>query len=222
MGKIVLVISAHADDETLGMGGTLLKHISEGDSVYWLILTQPWRPKWGEDFIRKRMSDIDNVAKAYPFADYWVWDFKDNRMDEYPMDEYQSRLIKLLDKIKPAVVYFPNPWDMNFEHRMVAQIVEFSTKPPYSPYIERLIAYEIPSATEWSFHYYGRFTPNMWVDISEFIGKKLEILRLYTTEVKEFPHSRSREYVLALAKVRGGEAFMEYAEAFYVFRERWI
>ena len=221
MSKRVFIISAHADDETLGMGGTILKHIANGDKVYWLVLTLPWSPKWDKDFIDRRVADIKKVANAYPFADYWIWNFRDNRMDEYPMDEYQTKMIDLMENIKPSIIYFPNPWDMNFEHRMVTQIVEFSTKPPYSPYVEKLIAYEIPSATEWSLKYYGQFAPNMWVDITEFIDRKLEIVSLYSTELKSFPHSRSKEYILSLAKVRGGEAFMEYAEAFCVLRERW-
>ncbi|HHA19586.1 MAG TPA: PIG-L family deacetylase, partial [Methylophaga sp.] len=38
----ILTISAHPDDETLGCGGTLLKHQASGDSVYWLIVTQTY------------------------------------------------------------------------------------------------------------------------------------------------------------------------------------
>lgn len=60
----ILVISAHSDDETFGMGGTILKHIDVGDEVHWLIFTKPWVPKWNEDFVVTRVKDAEIVAES--------------------------------------------------------------------------------------------------------------------------------------------------------------
>ena len=39
MANIILVVAPHPDDETLGCGGTLLRHHALGDDIYWLIMT---------------------------------------------------------------------------------------------------------------------------------------------------------------------------------------
>ena len=216
----VLVLSAHADDETFGMGGTILRHKDEGDELYWMTFTKPWYPKWDNEFIKKRLNDIYKVAKYYDFNDMFIMNWKDNRMDENSMDDYQSKLIKILEKIKPEIIYYPTPYDMNYEHRMISKIVEFSTKPYYSEYITALISYEIPSSTECSL-VSGVFKPNYYVDITDYIEGKIKAIRLYETEIKKFPHPRSEEYIIALSKVRGGECFCEYAEGFQVHRYLW-
>ena len=64
----ILVISPHPDDETLGCGGTLLKHTALGDQVYWLIITKMTQEVgYSEDRIRTRAEEIESVAKSYKF-----------------------------------------------------------------------------------------------------------------------------------------------------------
>ena len=67
----VLVISAHPDDETFGCGGTLLAHRASGDSVYWLIITEPTKPMWTSAQITQEKREIAAVAKALGVKKYW-------------------------------------------------------------------------------------------------------------------------------------------------------
>jgi LmbE family N-acetylglucosaminyl deacetylase len=61
----VLAISAHPDDETLGCGGTLLKHRAEGDELFWLIASTRCEGCWTRENIEVRQTHIENVARAY-------------------------------------------------------------------------------------------------------------------------------------------------------------
>ena len=59
---IVLVVAPHADDETLGCGGTLLRHIEEGDEVHWLIMTALREDTgFSRERIKQRKNEIQKI-----------------------------------------------------------------------------------------------------------------------------------------------------------------
>lgn len=217
--KRYLIISAHADDEILGMGGTIAR-LSKVESIelHWLIVTKIWAPKWTEDKISNRKEAIQSIVRQTKLRAPIVWEYRDNCLDQYPINELQEKLIEVLDLIKPNVVYLPSPWDFNFEHRLVFDLVEMSTKAYYSPYIEEIIAYEIPSSSDAAFATYRSFLPNMYINVEDEISEKIKLINAYETEMHDFPHPRSEEYVKALAQKRGGEAGLKYAEAFHLLR----
>ena len=64
------------------------------------------------------------------------------------------------------------------------------------------------------------FCPIVFVDITPYIEKKLEIMSLYDTEVMEEPYPRSLSSIKALARVRGSRAGVMYAEAFQLLYEK--
>ncbi len=63
------------------------------------------------------------------------------------------------------------------------------------------------------------FVPNVFVDISDFMDKKLEIMRVYGSELGEHPFPRSERNLKALATLRGATAGCEYAESFVLLKE---
>ncbi len=213
-----LIISAHADDETFGMGGTILKLRDEGHNLFWLIVTKVWEPKWSHDLCIRREADIAKIEAEYRFDETIRWSYKDNLLDTYSIDEMQTQLIELLDLLKPSTIFTPGPWDSNFEHRIVFELVEMASKPVYAPYIKKILAYEIPSSTDWAFKCLRNFIPNYYVDISGYINSKKGNCALYTTEIKKHPHARSKKGVQVLAEFRGMECGMHYAEAFHLVR----
>ena len=105
--KKILVISAHADDETFGMGGTLFKlsKSPKNYKVYWLILSRIWSPKWTDDAIKSRKIAIKKISDALNFVKIEQWDYKDNLMDTYPLNEMQDKMINYFDKIKPDIIF---------------------------------------------------------------------------------------------------------------------
>ena len=77
---------------------------------------------------------------------------------------------------------------------------------------------EILSETDFSKN--GKaFSPNYFVDITEYLDEKIEALKIYDTEFAEAPFPRNLEAVKALALLRGGASGCHYAEAFKVIKE---
>ena len=91
--KKILFIAPHPDDETLGCGGTILKHIDKGDNVYWLIVTNiSEREGWKVEKVFERQKEIEKVSKAYGFAKTYKLDFPTTKLDTIPIE-------KVIDKI---------------------------------------------------------------------------------------------------------------------------
>jgi N-acetylglucosamine malate deacetylase 1 len=218
--KKVLIISAHADDESFGMGGTIIK-LSKQPHLYelnWLIITSIWQPKWDQNKIASRNKAIAEVNNLAAFTKTVQWDFKDNLLDSYPLNQLQEKMIELLDDVRPNIIFTPSPWDFNFEHRIAYDLVEMSCKPYYSKYVEQIIAYEIPSSSDASFKVFKNFPFNYYVNINTELDRKIEMIKYYDTELYELPHPRSLDYVKALSIVRGGEAGFMHAEGFCIIR----
>ena len=215
----ILIVSAHADDEVFGMGGTLLKLSKNKDNdISWLILSKIWEPKWNFKDISSRELAVKKLNELIGFKSVHHWDYKDNMLDTYPINELQERLILLVDQTKPEIIYTPSVWDFNHDHRIACELIEMSTKSYYSRSIKEIIAYEIPSSTDHSFSSIRKFTPNLYHDITATIDDKLRALELFESELKLFPHPRSKEYVKSLAMVRGGESGVKFAEAFHILK----
>ena len=63
------------------------------------------------------------------------------------------------------------------------------------------------------------FIPNMFVDITDFIERKIEIMKIYKSEIGACPFPRSERNVRALATFRGATAGCEYGESFMILKE---
>ena len=63
------------------------------------------------------------------------------------------------------------------------------------------------------------FTPNSFVDISNYIDKKIEIMKIFKSEIGEHPFPRSERNLRALATLRGATCGCEYAESFMLLKE---
>tara|TARA_B110000438_G_C15819232_1_gene653496 strand:- start:3453 stop:4127 length:675 start_codon:yes stop_codon:yes gene_type:complete len=215
----VLIVSAHADDETFGMGATISKLKTKGISVHWVVMSMVWEPRWSASQVKQRERDIGKLGDFFDFDSVTRWDYPDNKMETVSKDQYQERMIRLLEEIKPDTVFCPGNSDWNTEHKIAFEVVEMSTKPLYSSYIKNILTYEIPSSTDWSFKSIRNFKRNYYVQINnDDLDLKKKACSLYTTEVENYPHPRSLEGVELLAKTRGMEVGVHYAESFCLVR----
>ena len=177
-----------------------------------------WNPKWNVIDIKSRENAVNMIGSTLKMRDVIEWDYKDNLLDTISKNELQEKMIALYDKLKPQIIYSPSPFDFNFEHKLAFEIVEMSSKSYYSSYIEKIITYEVPSSTDHSLNPATQFHPNYFCDITKNIDKKIELIKYYSTELYKHPHPRSEEYVRSLAKVRGGQCGIKYAEAFNIIK----
>ena len=216
MNKI-MVIAPHPDDETLGCGGTLLRHISDGDEVYWLICTTITESQgFAKERIQERKKEIDLVANLFGFAGYRQLNFKTTELDQVPRNELVGAIAEYIKEIKPHTLYLPFRNDVHSDHAYVFDSSVACTKAFRYPYVKKVCVYETLSETEFGLRTDdGGFKPNMWVDISGgFLDKKLEIMDIYKSEIGDFPFPRSQKNIRALSNLRACTVNLTEAEAF--------
>lgn len=224
MGNKILVIAPHPDDETLGCGGTLLKHKNSGDKVYWMIVTNiHTKNGWSQDEVQKRQKEIHQVSEMYGFEKIFKLNFPTTMLDTIPYNELITKMSVVLQEIKPSIIYLPNHSDVHTDHQITFRFAISCCKNFRVSFIRKILMYECLSETEFapSLREYI-FMPNVLIDISEYFQLKLEILKVYASEVMAPPFPRSVETVTSLARYRGSRIGKKYAEAFYLLFEKDI
>lgn len=225
----ILVVAAHPDDEVLGVGGTVLRHVAEGDTVQVMILAEGLTSRDERRNVKVRGEDLSKLHKtAHLVADFmgvsrlFMEKFPDNRMDSVQLLDVVKRIEAVIDAFAPDIVYTHHSGDVNIDHQIAHKAVLTATRPiPGSP-APNLYFFETLSSTEWQIQSSDRaFLPTFFVDIGTYMEKKLDALRLYEREMRAYPHSRSYEAVEALAKFRGVTGGIRAAEAFAVGRMYW-
>lgn len=219
----VLVISVHPDDETLGCGGTLLKHYRCGDEAYWLILTKPdVSAGFSIDFANERKVEINDVSQRYGFKEVSQLDFLTTKLHLIDFSLLVGVISKLINKLQPELIYMNNRSDIHTDHQIAAKAILSSTKSFRTPFIKKILMYECLSETEFAPPFPENvFSPNVFSDITDYIDQKLEIMQIFKSEVQDQPQPRSLENIRALARFRGASSGVDYAEAFMLVRERF-
>lgn len=217
MKNKVLVIAVHPDDETLGCGGTLLKHKANGDAIHWLICTTLER---SHSYYETREQEIEKVYGMYGFESMQNLRLKTMHVDEYSMSELVKKISKAICAVEPNIVYLPFKSDVHSDHRKIFEASYSCTKVFRYPFIKKIYMVETLSETEFAPSTQdGSFVPNVFVDISEHMHTKLEILKVYKSEIAEHPFPRSQRNVEALATLRGATSACDYAESFMLLKE---
>ena len=217
----IIVISPHPDDETLGCGGTILKHKEDGDSINWLIITgMTEKQGFSPQVITQRQEEIESVARMYGFETVHNLNLPTTRLDEMSSGDIINGISKVVLEVKPHTVYLPNRSDVHSDHRVVFNTAWSCCKTFRFPFIRRVLMYETPSETDFIPPFpETAFFPNIFSDISPYLERKIEIMRVYRDEMEEHPFPRSEQNIRSLAIVRGATANVEYAEAFMLLKE---
>ena len=219
--KCVVVVSPHPDDETLGCGGTLLKHRQEGDVVHWVIMTEMKEELgYSKSDLVTRKKEIEKVTNLYEFKTVTNFEFPTTQMDRHPLSEIIGKLNGTFSKLKPEILYVPFGSDVHTDHQITFQAISSATKSFRHPYIKRILSYEVLSETEFNLDpSNSSFKPTVFIDIMNTLEKKLKIMDLYRSEIDFSPFPRSREAIRALAIFRGSTAGVQYAESFILLKE---
>ncbi|CAB1241677.1 GlcNAc-PI de-N-acetylase, ImbE family [Clostridiaceae bacterium BL-3] len=217
----VLIVSVHPDDETLGCGGTILKHLKNGDELYWMIITEADESiGFSKEFIDIRKLQIRRVSREYGFKKVYELNFLATRLQSVDLNDFISSVSRVVNEVGPEIIYMNNRSDIHTDHRITAHVLMSCTKSFRYSFIKKILMYECISETEMSPPLPENiFIPNVYSDITDFIDKKLEIMSIYESEVQMPPLPRSLDNIKALARYRGSSCSVNYAEAFMLVRE---
>jgi len=215
-----MVIAPHPDDETLGCGGTMLKFKDKGVHLTWVIATK-MTSKLGytHQQIKKRELEIKEVAKAYGIQKPLCMGYAPAQIDRVGLDVLVNDFRTLIHDLKPDTIFIPNRTDIHSDHRIISQACLSAVKPFRCPWVKNILMYEVISETDLNQGLpEAVFNPQIFVDISSFMERKIEIMKLFSTEMAKSPFPRSEEKIRAMASCRGGSLEMHYAESFMLLR----
>lgn len=214
----ILVIGAHPDDELLGCGGTISKHIKSGDSVDICIVTSTDESKWPIEYKVNKRREAKLVDEILKIDKRYYCDLPTTTLKSLPSYKINDAIQRVINKSKPDIIYTHFKNDVNDDHREIFNAVMVCTR-PIKNYIT-VRCFETLSSTEWGFE---GFRPNFYVALTlEDIDKKNIAFEQYKSEVKIYPHPRSKKGIINLAKKRGNEICHEYAESFITISEYWV
>ena len=219
MKKKILILSPHADDEILGCGGFISKYSKLNYQINVLVLTNANKGA-PEIYPPETIKSLRNEAKT---ANNLIGTHKlifENlqaiNLNNYPVYKISNIIDKYIAKINPEIVFIPSKNDIHDDHKIIFKAAKVSMRPNREKNLKKILSYEVLSETEWNED--GKsFIPNYFIKLSKSdINNKVKAFLKYKSQVKKFPHPRSKEAIINLSRVRGGQAFTEYAEGFKV------
>lgn len=215
----VLAIAAHADDETLGAGGTLATHATAGDELCLLILSTSAlsRPDADHAAVNTHRRTCATKAAELFGARLHLGDLPDNGFDTQPLLKITQRIEDVIRGFEPTIIYTHSPTDLSRDHQLVAQATAAAARPVPGSQVRTVLSYEVLSATDWGIT--DAFRPTWYQPLNpEAVKTKMEALRIYSSEMRAWPHTRSAEAVSAQLAHRGAQIGAEAAEAFGLIR----
>ena len=232
----ILVVCAHPDDETIGMGGTL-KKLSKKHNVSVLFVSEgiTARRKSGYSTIpqydvsheeMKKMKKEILVRKSHAKKALSILGVKKMRFLDLPNQELdQIPLLKITKEIeseisstKANVIFTHHFNDLNLDHRIVYEAAITASRPIPGSTVTSIVSFEIPASTDWKKPY--QFNPNLYIDISKELQYKTKALEAYHYEIRKPPHPRSKIITKAIANRWGSLSGYNAAEAFEIIMTR--
>lgn len=216
----VLVVAAHADDEVLGCAGAIARHVAEGHRVQVVLLADGVTARacaqaeelQSRESAAARAHAILGVSKTIHLG------LPDNRLDTLPLLDVVKPLEAIIEEFRPYLVYTHHHGDLNVDHRVALHAVMTACRPLPGSSVKEIRCFEVLSSTEWNAPAFAAFQPNLFVDISPYLDRKLAALQAYEEEMRAVPHSRSIVHAEILARHRGHCVGLAAAEAFVLAR----
>lgn len=216
----ILVIAPHPDDEIIGVGGTIAKHVQNGDDVYVCVATRGMEPLFDQIQVAQVRKECREADRQLGVKETIFLDFPAVMLETVPRHELNAKISEVICKIKPEEVYIPHRGDMQLDHQMIVDAVMVAVRPRGNCYPKRVYAYETLSETGWNIpNTVNEFIPTVYEDISDTLAAKLEAMKIFQSQLAIFPEARSIGAIEALARYRGATVNVNAAEAFCLIRE---
>jgi LmbE family N-acetylglucosaminyl deacetylase len=223
----ILCLAPHADDETLGCGGSLARYAKEGHHVVVAVVTGHGddgpHPLWTRDAWDRVRAEAKLAMKVLGVHALMFEELPAAMLLSIPTHKRNAVVHGLIERAAPDVLFVPFAYDLHVDHREIFHAASVAWRPASAlgRSIKEIYAYETSSETHWNAGgIEPGFVPNVWFDISKTIEIKIRALECYASQLKEFPDARSVRAVDALARFRGSQMGFEAAEAFALVRKR--
>jgi len=217
MGKNVLILAAHGDDEILGTAGAIQFFKDKGYNVYVCLATEGCLTQYekNKEVCQEKRQQYKKAMELLGADEIIELNFPDMQLDTIPHFKLNQAISRVLEKIQPEILFTHNPVDINLDHRLVYHSTLVAIRPP-RPFLKKIYTYEVPSSSEWNPK--SAFLPNYFISIEKYLKKKKQALALLKTELRNWPHPRSLEGLEALARFRGMQSGCKYSEAFCLIK----
>lgn len=215
----VLVIAPHPDDEVLGVGGTMARLADAGAEVHVGIVTSGRAPRFSESQRDTVRAEAAAAHQALGVTRTHYLDCPAAELGEYPHADLNAAIGGLVRQIAPRTIFAPHPGDIHLDHQLSFLSTLVAARPHQASYPCRIFAYETLSETNWNAPYLTpAFVPNLFVDISATLDRKLQAFALFASQQRPAPHERSVDALRALAVLRGATVHRAAAEGFVTIR----
>lgn len=210
----VLVLSPHADDAELGMGGTIAKLVKQKNNVTILTAILPKENLSGKvdrymenKRYQEQLKSSKLLGAKLQTLSLDPYDFRFNR-------EYVKIFDERIKKIRPDVIFSCWEHDTHQDHKTLANIIfSVSRKNDISLYMYEAM---LPGGINTN-----SFNPQLFIDISKFMKTKIKSINCYKSVFhrKKNNYSNFMESIAARAKFRGEMIGVKYAECFVVVKK---
>jgi len=218
MNNNILVVAPHPDDEVLGCGGIIKKFASRGYNITVIIVTRGKPEIYSEERIINVRNEARRAHKLLDVMETIFFDFPAPDLDIIAISDISASISKVINDFKPGTIFLPHKGDIHQDHKVVFNAGMVASR-PLGGLVKRIFTYETLSETEWAVPSGDSvFVPTYFVDISEVFNYKLEAMKCYRSQLREFPNPRSLKTIESLASFRGSTVGSSYAEAFMTIR----
>src|SRR5690349_16979683 len=115
----VLVVAAHPDDELLGLGGTVAKHVTAGDTVTALVISEGASSRYESGAESELRAAGRSAAATLGVTDLRFLGMRDQHLDAVPLLEVIRPIELVVSELRPSIVYVHHWGDLNRDHRVV-------------------------------------------------------------------------------------------------------
>lgn len=214
-----LVVAPHPDDEVLGCGGTIARLTDAGAETYVAVVTEGRPPAYTSEFVSRVQQEARKAHALLGVEETFWLGLPAAALAETAHSTLNSALAELITRLRPKTLVIPFAGDIHIDHQLIFTSALVAARPHQENYPELILAYETLSETNWNAPYLTpAFTPNVFVEISEQLERKLDAMRCFGSQVRAAPHERSIETLRALATLRGATVLRRAAEAFVLVR----
>jgi len=221
----ILVLAAHPDDDVLGCAGTLAKALKNKAQIKIIFFGEGVTARYqaGKEnsdnalkAIRVREGEAKKALKILKIKDYKFGDKHCTKFDQYPLAVFIKEIESEIKNYAPDIIFTHNNRDLNIDHSIIHKATMVACRPSAKSSIKNIYSFEVPCSSNWIFE--DKFNPNVFVDIATTIRLKQNAFSQYKNENRPFPFPRSKIGLDTLAKFRGMQSGLKFAEAFKLER----